>query len=41
MTVDQKVRFGMMALAGSAAIVASILGGHVGLLDVAGGVGSS
>jgi hypothetical protein len=45
MTLDEKVRFGMMALVGSAAIVTglhigSILGVHVGLLEIAGGAGS-
>ena len=45
MTLDEKVRFGMLALAGGAAIVTgahivSILGVHVGLLDIAGGLGS-
>jgi hypothetical protein len=41
MTSDEKIRFGMMALAGSATIATSILGVHVGLLDVVGGVGST
>ena len=45
MTLDEKVRFGMMALAGGAAIltglhIGSILGVHVGLLEIAGGLGS-
>jgi hypothetical protein len=45
MTLDEKVRFGMMALAGGAAIVAvahigAILGVHAGLLEIAGGLGS-
>ncbi len=45
MTLDEKVRFGMMALAGGAAIVAgahigAILGVHIGLLEIAGGAGS-
>ncbi len=40
MTLEEKVRYGMMALAGSAA-VASILGAHLGVLEIVGGVGSS
>ena len=45
MTLDEKVRFGIMALAGGAAIVTgahivSILGVHAGLLEIAGGLGS-
>jgi len=45
MTLDEKVRFGMMALAGGAVIltglhIGSILGVHVGPLEIAGGFGS-
>ena len=40
MTLDEKIRFGIMALAGGAAVVTSILGVHAGLLDIAGGLGS-
>ena len=40
MTLDEKIRYGMMAIAGSAAVVTSILGVHAGLLDIAGGLGS-
>jgi hypothetical protein len=41
MTLEDKVRYALMALAGSAAVVTSILGVHVGLLEIAGGVGSN
>ena len=45
MTLDDKVRFGIMALAGGAAVVTgahvvSVLGVHIGLLEIAGGAGS-
>jgi len=40
MSLDEKIRYGMMALAGSAA-VATLLGAHLGVLEIVGGVGSS
>jgi hypothetical protein len=40
MSLDEKIRYGMMALAGSAA-VATLLGAHMGVLEIVGGVGSS
>jgi len=39
MTLDEKVRFGMIALSG-ASIVLATLGVHVAPLDIAGGRGS-
>ncbi len=41
MTLDEKIRFGMMALVGSAGVAASILGVHAGVLEVVGGAGSA
>jgi hypothetical protein len=41
MTLDEKVRYGMMALAGSAAVATSVLGVHIGLLEIVGGTGSA
>lgn len=38
MTPDEKIRYGMLALAG-AGVVFAALGVHVGPLDVAGGMG--
>jgi hypothetical protein len=38
MTIDQKVRYGMMALAAASFLLAS-LGMHIGPLDPVGGVG--
>lgn len=40
MTLDEKVRLGMVALTG-ASIVFATLGMHVGPLDIIGGMGSS
>jgi hypothetical protein len=38
MTLDEKVRYGMLALAGASVVLAT-LGVHPGILDVAGGWG--
>lgn len=40
MTLEEKIRFGMMALMSSAAVAASILGVHAGVLEIVGGAGS-
>jgi hypothetical protein len=39
MTLDEKIRLGMVALAGASIVFASF-GVHVGPLDVAGGMGA-
>jgi hypothetical protein len=39
MTLDEKVRYGMVAL-GGASIVLATLGVHISPLDIAGGVGT-
>ena len=38
MTLDEKVRYGMVALAGASVVLAT-LGVHITPLDVAGGIG--
>jgi hypothetical protein len=38
MTLDEKVRYGMVAL-GGASVVLATLGVHLGPLDIAGGIG--
>jgi hypothetical protein len=40
MTLDDKIRLGMVALAGASVIFAT-LGAHVGPLEIIGGMGSS
>ena len=40
MTLDQKVRFGIMAVSG-AAVVANFMGVHLSPLEIVGGAGSS
>jgi hypothetical protein len=40
MTLEEKVRYGMLAVTG-AAVVANVLGIHVSPLDITGGAGSS
>jgi hypothetical protein len=40
MTLDQKVRFGIMAVSG-AAVVANLMGVHLSPLEIIGGSGSS
>jgi hypothetical protein len=40
MTLDQKVRFGMMAISG-AAVVANMMGIHLSPLEIIGGSGSN
>lgn len=39
MTLDEKIRFGMLALTG-ASIVLATLGTHPGILDIVGGMGA-
>ena len=39
MTLDEKIRYGMMALAGASVVLAT-LGAHPGLLEIAGGMGA-
>ena len=38
MTLDEKVRFGMVALTGASVVLAT-LGVHIGPLEIAGGMG--
>ena len=38
MTLDEKIRLGMVALAGASVVLAT-LGVHPGILDIAGGMG--
>lgn len=40
MTLDEKIRYGMMALAG-ASVVFAALGVHIGPLDIIGGMGTT
>jgi hypothetical protein len=40
MTLDEKIRYGMIALVGGASVAVSILGVHAGLLEIVGGAGS-
>ena len=40
MTLDEKVRYGMLAL-GGASVVLATLGVHIGPLDIIGGMGGS
>jgi len=40
MTLDEKIRYGMMALVG-ASVAASALGAHAGVLEIVGGAGSA
>jgi len=41
MTLDERIRYGMMALVGGASVAATILGVHAGVLEIVGGAGSA